>query len=344
MSYVITYATRGDVLLTGLWSLLTSYLPALLSLGYRVRQCAWEGQATGTVKGLLAKEVLQHCLLLHVHLMDDWDARLEYTRTMALALLQWTPWHSSVPGCLYVEESCEALLGRVVTRCRRHHYLTGFQSTFHLFLTTTVADRRPHHTHGSVRADLVTLFTARLRSLVARRSSGVPYAKLTWIRNAVWQADWPTTCCFPSPVPITVNHAALTRVFQGALVCLTTRRGFDRQVDDLLRPLCRTVDSSEEQRQQYARSELRRWGRERAQRRRVGRTPRRVPQTPATAGSSSSSSTSDSTDTEDTGLDNEAEPDPPSGDSDDGDVSDGLGSVGDLESIHGEGLNAWRVV
>ena len=37
------------------------------------------------MNGLTAKALLQHCLLIHVHLMDDWDTRLEYTRTMAVA-------------------------------------------------------------------------------------------------------------------------------------------------------------------------------------------------------------------------------------------------------------------
>ena len=53
------------MLLQGLQSLLDFYLPALLSLGIKVRRLYWEGRLGGTVQGNLAKRVLSssvwHC-------------------------------------------------------------------------------------------------------------------------------------------------------------------------------------------------------------------------------------------------------------------------------------------
>jgi hypothetical protein len=65
----------------------------------------------------MAKTVLQQCLVLQAYLLNDWDAKEEYTRTIALALLTWTPWMSKLPGCCFVEEACEAMLSRLTTRC-----------------------------------------------------------------------------------------------------------------------------------------------------------------------------------------------------------------------------------
>ena len=53
--------------------------------------------------------VLEQCLLLQVHLQEDWRARTSYVRTIALALTTWQPWMSRLPGCVFVEESCEAM-------------------------------------------------------------------------------------------------------------------------------------------------------------------------------------------------------------------------------------------
>ena len=235
---------------------------------------------------------------------------------------------------MYVEEACEALLGRVVTRCRRHHYLSGYDATLDLFVTTSVADRRPHGSHGLIRRDLVTLLVARLRSLVARRSAGVPFARLTGARTGVWEDAWPTAFRLPAGIPDTVDADRLTRVFRGALVLLTTRRVMDRQLDVLLQPLCTGIDDVEHQRLTYVTRILGRWKRERAALRRTaagtGHGKRRATQPTQLTTATSSTDTQSEDESDDT--DDVAVPDPPSGDSDDTSDSDELGSAGELDS------------
>ena len=75
-------------LLQGLHDLLFYYLPALLVQGHDVRQLTWEGGVNGTVKGDVARRVLLRSLALQVHLLDDWECRAEYTRTLSVALMQ----------------------------------------------------------------------------------------------------------------------------------------------------------------------------------------------------------------------------------------------------------------
>ena len=88
------YSQYASQLLVGLRDLLTFYVPALLQLGFKVRECTWNGRPEGAVRGDTARTVLEHCLLIQVHLQRDWQARTEYVRTLALALLCWQPWMS----------------------------------------------------------------------------------------------------------------------------------------------------------------------------------------------------------------------------------------------------------
>ena len=74
-------------LLQGLHELLTCYAPALLHLGYKLRECTWNGRPDGPVKGDTARVLLEQCLLLQAHLQSDWRARTPYVRTIALALV-----------------------------------------------------------------------------------------------------------------------------------------------------------------------------------------------------------------------------------------------------------------
>ena len=99
-----------------LLQLLQFWCPALFRLGYQVRQCHWEGRPGGTVTGRNARAIICECLLLQAHLSHDWDARSEYSRTMAVALATWHPWLLDRPGCMFVEEAGEALLSRFMGR------------------------------------------------------------------------------------------------------------------------------------------------------------------------------------------------------------------------------------
>ena len=121
--------------LRSLHALLYHYLPALFVIGHDVRRLTWEGGVRGTVKGDVAKRVLESCLALQVHLLGDWDARTEYCRTLAVALLGWQPYMTQLPGCAFVEEACEAMLPRMVGRCRANRNLQTFNDMQRLFVT-----------------------------------------------------------------------------------------------------------------------------------------------------------------------------------------------------------------
>jgi len=76
-------------------------------IGFDVRQLNWDGGVDGTTRGDVAKRVMERCLALQVHLMGDWECKLEYSRSLSMALLGWTSWHSQLPGCCFAEEFCE---------------------------------------------------------------------------------------------------------------------------------------------------------------------------------------------------------------------------------------------
>ena len=104
---------EGLPLLRALRDLLEFYVPAIFHVGYKVRQCAWEGRPDGHVKGDVARHILEYCFLLQLHLQNDWLCRTPYVRTIGIALCTWQPWLSTLPGCVFVEEACEGLLSRL---------------------------------------------------------------------------------------------------------------------------------------------------------------------------------------------------------------------------------------
>ena len=230
--------------LRALKNLLTFWVPALLRLGYCVRQCYWEGRPGQGTTGVTARRILQTCLWMHAHLLDDWDAREEYTKTMATALLVWLPWHSQLPGCFFVEEAGEALLSRMAARCRQQRQLTGFQSTYRLFVTLPV----PNATAGShrqmVRADLVTVFTARLRAMVSMPER-VMFPRMSAGNEGVWVAAIPREALFPAPVPPQADRDKWERLFSSAVALLTGPYREARPIIAALQPHVHPVSTQE---------------------------------------------------------------------------------------------------
>lgn len=88
------------VVLQGLHTLLYFYCPLIFQLGWKVRQCTWQGRPTQSVKGDVAKQVLHQAFLVMTHVQGDTECKEEYSRTIALALLTWQPWHSKLPFTL----------------------------------------------------------------------------------------------------------------------------------------------------------------------------------------------------------------------------------------------------
>ena len=160
---------------------------------------------------------------MHVHLQDDWDAKQEYTRTMATALLTWLPWHSQLPGCFFVEETvslCEALLSRMVGRCRSQRHLTGFEATYNLFVTLPLPQGQPRSVRGTLKADLVAVFIRRLQAVISRPQQ-LLYAQMGVGNTGVWVAQMPPHVVLPYTMPSDSSHDNWVRLFQSVLAMLT---------------------------------------------------------------------------------------------------------------------------
>ena len=132
--------------LNGFLVLLNVYCPMLLAIGNSVRNCTWDGRKEA--KGKEARQVLQDCLVLLVNLLGDTRGRVEYVRTLCVALLGWSKWMDSLPGCCFQEENCEALLSRMAGRCRAHTTFSSIESVNDLFVTLPPTQRKLKSTRG----------------------------------------------------------------------------------------------------------------------------------------------------------------------------------------------------
>ena len=196
------------------------YVPAVFVLGHDVRELTWEGGVNGLVKGDVARKVLLRSLALQVHLLDDWECRAEYTRTLSVALLQWQPWMSALPGCCFAEESCEALLSRMVGRCRANTNLMDFSDILNLYVTLPTPAREPKGNVGAIRQPLVVLFLRRLQRIMTHPDSQ-PHAELLSAREARWHATAPADFKMPVTPATNATRRSMEFVLQGALVSLT---------------------------------------------------------------------------------------------------------------------------
>ena len=124
------------------------YMASVFILGHDVRGLTWQGGMSGTVKGDIARRVLMRSLALQVHLLSDWECKAEYTRTLSIALLQWQPWMTGLPGCCFAEESCETLLSRMVGHCRANTNLMDFGDILNLYVTLPLPAREPGSPRG----------------------------------------------------------------------------------------------------------------------------------------------------------------------------------------------------
>ena len=176
----------------------------------------------------MAKEILQRCLVMLVHIFNDFSTKVEYVRTLAVALLSWTPWMDKLPGCVFVEESCEALLSRMASRCRSNFTVSSFEGVTDLFLTLPSTSRVPKSSRGSLRQGLLSLFWARCRRLIAN-APNIPFA--AWNSKGCQFVDKiPAEFCFPTPL-VAMEDKSLLSVFQCAMRALRSRSRFPAEVE-----------------------------------------------------------------------------------------------------------------
>ena len=219
----IKCGTCSRVLYSGLRDLLEFFVPALFVLGHQVRRLTWDGRVGGSATGLEAKRVLQCCLALQVHITGDWDCRQEYTRTLSVALLNWQPRYSSLPGCCFAEEPCEAMLSRLVGRCRSNWTLHRFTDVLRLWVTLPPPQEQAPATGGGLREALVTLIAQRIRRLL-RHAGTMPFAKVSSATTGVWEAQPPPNHSLPSALSLTEANTSHQAVLRGALRTLMTRQ------------------------------------------------------------------------------------------------------------------------
>ena len=330
--------------LQGVEALLTFYVPSLFIVGHNVRTLSWEGGVTGQVKGVLAKTVLQQCLAIHVHLLQDWECKAEYTRTLSTALLSWQPYMSALPGCCFVEEACEALLSRMVARRRSNTHVTTLEDLLRLYVTLPVPRSMAPGTRGALRQPLVELILGRLRHAI-RHAADQPYARVTSAKEAHWEPSLPDVCGMPPKPDEYAGGTSLAPVLQNALVTIAggaAASGELRDVADATFP--RQTDGQRASRG-AAMVRLQGWAAQRRQRAATARgtvaKPRaaRAAKAPASADGATSSSPAAPPapplpDTQDAQSDVGSLYEPPDGDDE---YSAGYHSFGDTDSLGSAG-------
>ena len=214
----------------GLLALVDYYCPLLLVLGCGVRSCTWEGRTPGG--GKAAREVLEQCLVLLVHLYGSESPKVEYVRTLSTALLAWQPWMDKLPGCCFIEETCEALLSRMASRCRGHQTISSFEGVSDLFLTLPPVSRALKKSRGQLRDGLLQLFWIRCRRLISHGETN-PYVEWSQ-KGSAFQATMPDDFAFPA-VLHTMAKEDLLPVFVNSLRCLRSKSKISGDVENFFR-------------------------------------------------------------------------------------------------------------
>ena len=212
-------STNHLAVLVGLRNLLNFYLPAVFRLGYLVRTCTWDGRASGSA--VKAREVMEQSLLLLTSLLPDTACKNEYVRTLCVALATWMPWMDTLPAVCFVEESCEALISRLSHRCDVYRTLQSFDDTFNLYLTLPQPSRQQKRTRGHLRAELVRVFSSRIRRLVFGGATlvfapAVSAGKL----HSTFTSEFPAHLGLPEPLPQAPAVEPVLNVLRRAIMVL----------------------------------------------------------------------------------------------------------------------------
>ena len=205
------------------------YCPMLLIIGSSVRSCTWDGRKQGG--GKVAKEALQHCLVVLIHLFGSNAAKVEYVRTLSTALLAWQKWMDKLPGCCFVEESCEALLSRMAARCRGNPTISSFSGVMDLYLTLPPPSRTPKHTRGTLRQGLLQTFWVRARRLIARAGAS-PFSQWS-SKGSQFEQAMPDNFVFPRPLHSLVLEDVLPAL-DNSIRCVRSKARITAEVQQFL--------------------------------------------------------------------------------------------------------------
>ena len=241
-----------------------AFIPALVSLGYQVRECTWNGGVNGTVKGDAARAVIEGCLALQMQLLQDWRGcdGSGYPKAMATALLCWTPWHDKVPGRFFVEEVGEALLSRLGARLSDHPHVNSFEGWTELYQSLPAVSEAPRNTRGAIKQDTVTTVNLRLRNLIGS-PGGRPFFRMKDVRVGRWEREWDLSWESPSRMPDEFTKEQMVGLLRSAVVLVTTTTPMSEKLHRLLDQYPGRADPDHLYDWQTAMVEVNRWARDR---------------------------------------------------------------------------------
>ena len=246
---------------------MTQYIPAIYVLGYWVRSLYWEGYPGGTIHGIRARMILQCCLGLQLDITGDHECRLEYSRSLSVALLTWQPWMSRLPGCCFAEEPCEALLSRVASRCRQQRQLTQFTDVLRLFVTTPRASTASTTaTDGSLREPFVKLVMSRLMRVITNADQ-LPVMQVAGAERGTWLDNATAQVTMPGDYSSGIEVGAMETCLRSAVVSVTGRAVLSAETTDTAQALLPLVHEEGAILRDRSMVTVRKWATERTARR-----------------------------------------------------------------------------
>ena len=173
-----SFAHDKPPVLVALKTLLQDHIPALFIIGERVRECNWSARERAT--GYVAEQACQYGFLLLLALTFPKEDTMEYIRCMAVHLLSWTSWHTSLPGAAYSEEFGEAMLSRLAQLCCRFRNACTVDEVGDLFLCCVpdLTGQAKDLVASRIPKGYITRVSANMRLLINTVSMGgkVPFA------------------------------------------------------------------------------------------------------------------------------------------------------------------------
>jgi hypothetical protein len=122
---------------------------------------------------------------------------------------------SSLPGCVFMEESCEAMNSRLAAACRRYPGITTFNGTLHLFLGLGLPTDVPNDSRDALRGGLVEYMARRMLAVIAN-PSGLQLPAQTDSTHFHWVDGASSTWAAPGPLARQLDPTAYVPIFQRA--------------------------------------------------------------------------------------------------------------------------------
>ena len=199
--------------------LLDQFLPALLLLGWMVRESHWASHDPGT--GRIPRAILLRVVFIFTRLGERAPSRLEYFQALTCALLVSEPWNDQVPGAAYSEELCEAGLSRLGHACESHPQLKHTKEITNLYLLSQCEDLpRSIRDSGVTR----TLCSTVARNLALCYGSDRPVVSFVPWRASENEthafSTWPTWAWIPGTLFERPQTTAMATDFRRVLLLL----------------------------------------------------------------------------------------------------------------------------